>query len=135
MSKKYIYFRADATVGNDDDAAAGSNVYSLDSFRGMESTGDSEITLFFEGKHNLFSSGHDDRNSSDDPVTPAFGKTDRVPIALTTANTHKQAMKEVANAFAKAKGAFLVVGDDLDSEYLASGIASVSNATVQIDHA
>ena len=57
MAEKYLYFRSDATAANDDDAAAGSNVYPLSSFLGMESTANSTMTLYFKPKRNHLSGG------------------------------------------------------------------------------
>ena len=98
MAEKYLYFRGDATLALDDDNADGSNVYPLSSFKGMESASDTTFTLFFEQKHNSFSS-HDDA---------AFGKNDRVTLTCGE-NLQKASMKALAEAFASAKSSFLVV--------------------------
>lgn len=50
MAEKYLYFRGDATLTSDDDAADGSNVYPLSSFKGMESVSDTTIELIFCSK-------------------------------------------------------------------------------------
>ena len=124
--EKYLYFRSDATLANDDDAAAGSNTYPLSSFLGMESVGDSTIQLFFTGKHNSYASGHDDAT---------FGINDSVVITISTANNQKAVMKGLVEAFNNAKGSFLVVADDHAGEYLVGDIASVANFTVIADNA
>ena len=124
MAEKYLYFRGDATLASDDDAADGSNVYPLSSFRGMESVSDTTITLFFAQKHNSFSS-HDDA---------AFGKNDSVTITVST-NAQKSAMRELSLAFAKSKDDFIVVADDVESDYIIPDITAVSDFTVQADHA
>ena len=88
MAEKYLYFRGDATLANDDDAADGSNVYPLSSFRGMESVSDTTITMY-----------------------------------------------RLCDVFASSKDNFIVVADDVDSEYIVDGITEVSDFTVQADHA
>ena len=123
--EKYLYFRSDATLSNDDDNAAGSNVYPLSSFKGMETSGASTFTMFFEQKHNSFSS-HDD---------PAFGINDQVVVTITTANNQKAVMEELTRHFANSSDHFIVVADDHAGEYLASDIASVANFTVAANHA
>lgn len=124
--EKYLYFRSDATLANDDDAAAGSNTYPLSSFLGMESVGDSTIELFFTGKHNSFAGG---------ATTATLGVNDSVVITISTANNQKAVMKGLVEAFNNAKGSFLVVADDHAGEYLVGDIASVANFNVIADHA
>tara|TARA_R110002012_G_scaffold50120_2_gene129743 strand:- start:731 stop:1105 length:375 start_codon:yes stop_codon:yes gene_type:complete len=124
MAEKYLYFRGDATIGNDDDAADGSNLYPLSSFRGMESVSDTTITMFFAQKHNSFAS-HDDA---------AFGKNDRVTLTVGT-NDQKNVMKEIAVALSGSESAFIIVADDVAGEYLVSGVTAVSDFTVQGDQA
>tara|TARA_R110002012_G_scaffold236767_1_gene410478 strand:+ start:342 stop:716 length:375 start_codon:yes stop_codon:yes gene_type:complete len=123
--EKYLYFRATATLADDDDAANGSNTYPLSSFLGMESVGDSTFEMFFKQKHNSFSS-HDDA---------VFGVNDSVVITITTANNQKAVMQELVKIFANSKDEFIVVADDYSSEYAHSDIASVGAFTVTADHA
>jgi hypothetical protein len=125
MAEKYLYFRGTAAIGNDDDAAAGSNLYPLSSFRGMESVSDTTITMFFAQKHNSFAS-HDDA---------AFGKNDRVTLTVGTNNPQKNVMKEIAVALSGSESAFIIVADDVAGEYLVSGVIGVSDFTVQGDQA
>ena len=119
--EKYLYFRSDATLANDDDAAAGSNIYPLSSFLGMESTGNNTFELFFKGKHNSYASGHDDAT---------FGINDSVVITTTTANNQKTVMKALVELFANSRSKFIVVADDHAAEYAVSGIDSVANFSV-----
>ena len=125
MAEKYLYFRGTAAIGNDDDAAAGSNLYPLSSFRGMESVSDTTITMFFAQKHNSFAS-HDEA---------AFGKNDRVTLTVGTNNPQKNVMKEIAVALSGSESAFIIVADDVAGEYLVSGVIGVSDFTVQGDQA
>mgnify|MGYP003109911766 CR=1 FL=1 len=115
-----MYFRSDATLANDDDAAAGSNTYPLSAFRGMESTSDTTLTLYFDGKVNF----HGDGTANVDNLA------DTVVLTITTANNQKAVMQGLVEAFNNAKGSFLVVADDHASEYLVGDIASVGNFSV-----
>ena len=120
--EKYLYFRSDATLANDDDAAAGSNTYPLSAFRGMESTSDTTLTLYFDGKVNF----HGDGSAAN-----ADNLADTVVLTISTANNQKAVMQGLVEAFNNAKGSFLVVADDHASEYFVGDIASVGNFTVQ----
>lgn len=119
---KYLYFRSDATLANDDDNANGSNVYPLSSFKGMESSSDTTFTMYFEPKVNSFGDGS---------AANADNLSDTVVITITTANNQRAVMEELTRHFAKSKDSFIVVADDHAGEYLASDIASVGNFTVQ----
>ena len=123
--EKYLYFRSDATLANDDDAANGSNTYPLSAFRGMESTSDTTLTLYFDGKVNF----HGDGTANADNLA------DTVVLTISTANNQKAVMQGLVEAFNNAKGSFLVVADDHAGEYLVGDIASVANFTVIADHA
>jgi len=118
--EKYLYFRSDATLANDDDAAGGSNTYPLSTFRGMESTSDTTLTLYFDGKVNF----HGDGTANVDNLA------DTVVLTISTANNQKAVMKGLVEAFNNAKGSFLVVADDHAGEYLVGDIASVGDFTV-----
>ncbi len=45
--EKYLYFRTQATIGDDDDSAQ-SACFPLSSFVGMHPTSDTALTLFFK---------------------------------------------------------------------------------------
>ena len=119
---KYLYFRAEATIGNDD-ASGDSVCYPVSSLMGMEPTSDVELTLYFEQLSNQFSDSED----ADDNE----GLTDIVKLTVDT-NTHKAAMKNIVDAIAYGKEAFIVIGDDLstDTEYI-TGITAVVSITVR----
>ena len=125
MAEKYLYFRGDATLGNDDDAADGSNVYPLSSFKGMESVSDTTIELFFAQKHNSFAGGHDDAT---------FGINDSVVLTVGT-NNQKAVMQGLTEAFVLSKEVFLVVADDVTGAYLVGDISACADFTVQADNA
>ena len=54
---KYFYVRKDSTIGNDDDAVNGSNLFPVATWLGMESTSDTTSTMYFKGRVNSFSGG------------------------------------------------------------------------------
>ena len=96
--EKYLYFRADATVGNDDDETAGSKVYPVSAFRGMVS-----------GTSTALGAVTDDADAFSVYFTP-MGKTlsaedeaasdnvDVVVVAITTDNNQKAVMASVVSA-------------------------------------
>ena len=96
--EKYLYFRADATVGNDDDETAGSKVYPVSAFRGMVS-----------GTSTALGAVTDDADAFSMYFTP-MGKTlsaedeaasdnvDVVVVAITTDNNQKAVMASVVSA-------------------------------------
>ena len=119
---KYLYFRAEATIGNDD-ATGDSVCYPASSLMGMEPTDDAELTLYFKQLSNQFSDSED----ADDNE----GLTDIVKLTVGT-NAHKAAMKNIVDWIAYGQEAFMVIGDDLstDTEYI-SGITAVVSITVR----
>tara|TARA_Y100000034_G_scaffold9524_1_gene10177 strand:- start:510 stop:887 length:378 start_codon:yes stop_codon:yes gene_type:complete len=119
---KFLYFRAEATIGNDD-ASGDSVCYPVSSLMGMEPTGDEELTLYFKQLSNQFS---DSEDADDDE-----GLTDIVKLTVGT-NAHKAAMKNIVDVIAYGNEAFIVIGDDLssDTEYI-SGITAVVSITVR----
>ena len=119
---KFLYFRAEATLANDD-ATGDSVCYPVSSLMGMEPTSDVELTLYFKQLSNQFSDSED----ADDNE----GLTDIVKLTVGT-NTHKEAMKNIADAIVYGKEAFIVVGDDqTDKTQYITGISGVVSITVR----
>jgi hypothetical protein len=54
---KYFYVRKDSTIGNDDDAVNGSNLFPVATWLGMESSSDTTSTMYFTGRMNSFAAG------------------------------------------------------------------------------
>ena len=119
---KYLYFRAQATLANDD-ATGDSVCYPVSSLMGMEPTSDVELTLYFKQLSNIFS---DSEDADDDE-----GLTDIVKLTVGT-NAHKAAMKNIVDAIVYGNESFIVVGDDRSTvtEYI-SGITAVVSITVR----
>tara|TARA_R110002049_G_scaffold122107_1_gene276946 strand:+ start:104 stop:514 length:411 start_codon:yes stop_codon:yes gene_type:complete len=98
--ENYLYFRSDATVGNDDDETAGSTMYPASSFRGMVSgtatalgvvADDADaFSMFFTPKGQTGGHGDADGASGDN--------VDVVVVAITTDNNQKAVMKSVVAA-------------------------------------
>ena len=122
---KYLYFRAQATIGNDD-ATGDSACYPISSLLAMQPTADDTLTLYFKQLSNIFSDSAEDADADE-------GRTDTVDLTIPV-NTHKTAMKVIADAIVYSNEAFVVVGDNLssDTEYLnGSGITAIATITVR----
>ena len=123
--EKYLYFRTQATIGDDDDAAQ-SACWPLSSFVGMHPTADDTLALHFKPQIVAESDGQDGNVIN----------TDKVILTLASVNTHKAAMKGIIKAFNDAssfKGEsadsdFIVVADDISTgtSYITPEISAVS---------
>ena len=99
--ERYLYFRKDATIGNDDDAANGSTCYPASALRGMCSgdaalggtvTGDTDrLSLFFTPK------GVVPAGAPDGSVNADGDHCDIVVLDLTAVNTQKAALTDLVN--------------------------------------
>jgi|TARA_R100000482_G_scaffold117740_1_gene61456 hypothetical protein len=117
---KYLYFRSDSTLANDDDSAAGSNAYPVSSFLGMESTSDTSLTMYFKPKVNAFSGGE---------AANVDYLNDSVALTCGT-NKQKEVMNTIIREINKGGGDdFIVVADDQESVYL-DGITAVADFSV-----
>ena len=83
--EKYLYFRTQATIADDDDSAA-SACFPLSSFLGMHPTADDTLTLFFIPQIRIAGGVTDGAD---------FTNSDKVVLTLATVNTHKAAMKGI----------------------------------------
>ena len=97
--ERYLYFRADGTVTNDDDETAGSKVYPVSAFRGMVAgtatalgavTDDADaFSMFFTPMGTVGNGGTGD---SDDGTGD---HVDVIVVAITTDNNQKAVMDAV----------------------------------------
>tara|TARA_R100001082_G_scaffold23136_1_gene11220 strand:+ start:1034 stop:1432 length:399 start_codon:yes stop_codon:yes gene_type:complete len=131
MKQKYLYFRTQATDGNDD-ARGDSALFPALSLMGMQPTGDSELTLYFKPMMRRFPSGNEpDADAS-------FDNHDSVALTLSSANTHLAAMRAITNVINNDNFALITIAND-DSggtEYLSgSGISACGTITVQDSYA
>ena len=128
--EKYLYFRTQATIADDDDSAQ-SACFPLSSFLGMHPTGDSSLTLFFIPQIRVAGGVTDGQD---------FTNSDSVVLTLGSANTHKAAMKGLIKAFGNAASFredsadadFIVVADDLSSStsYITPEVSAVGAISI-----
>ena len=125
--EKYLYFRTQATLA-DDDASADSAVFPLSSFVGMHPTSDTALTLFFKPQIRNQSDAQDGNVVNNDSVVLTVGTND-----------HKDAMQALIKALYKDEGFnvdgadnFVVVADDLstNTKYLVSEVTAVGTITI-----
>jgi|TARA_R100000479_G_C6382716_1_gene201788 hypothetical protein len=122
MNEKYLYFRTQATIG-DDDGTGESCCFPLSALVGMQPTADSSLTLYFKSMLN---------RDGMDVGSNAVVVSDSVTLTLATANTHKEAMQDLCERFLSSKDGMIVVGDDLstNTEYFSTLISAVGTITV-----
>jgi len=132
--KRYLYFRTEATDGNDD-ATGDSACWPASSLMGMQPTSDTALTLYF--KSMLRGSGQEGAADS----AANLDNNDSVTVTI-PANTHLVAMKAIAKAIFTGKSftnnnflpsLIIVANDDSGgTEYLeGSGITACGTITVQ----
>ena len=125
--EKYLYFRTQATLADDDDSAQ-SAVFPLSSFVGMHPTSDTALTLFFKPQIRNAGDGQDGNVVNNDSVVLTVGTND-----------HKDAMQALIKAFKAEKGfnvdgddSFVVVADDLSNStrYVVSEVTACGAITI-----
>ena len=117
--EKYLYFRTQATIGDDDDIAQ-SVMHPASSFVGGYPTSDTALTLAFRSMNNQATDG-------DNEVVVS----DTVVLTVGT-NKHKEALQDIVAVInAHPNGdPFIVVGDDNAATYLGGGnITAVGTIT------
>ena len=126
MNDKYLYFRTQATIG-DDDSSADSMCFPLSRLTGMVPTADDTLNLYFAPVIMKEKVQFDHDGDSTTSV-----KNDYVVVTLSTANTHKDVIDRLSRLFASSVHAeqFISVADDLKSTYAVSGIAGLSTISV-----
>ncbi len=119
--EKYLYFRTQATLADDDDSAQ-SAMYPVSSLKGIHPTSDTAITLFFEPQIRDESDAQDDNVVNNDSV-----------VLTTGTNKAKEAMQDLVEAINAHPNMdpFIVVGDDNASSYIGNGnITAVGAITI-----
>ena len=120
---KYLYFRATATLTDDDQNDEGSNMVNAEDLISMEATSDTTITMRFKPRMNAFAAGG---NAAAD----ADNITDSVVLTHAT-NKAKNVMGAIARAINYGgSDSMVVVADDVDSEYVTSEVTAVGNFTI-----
>jgi len=122
MKEKYLYFRTDATLA-DDDGTGNSACFPLSSFAGAIPTADSTLTLYFKSMLNY----DGDSDGANEIVI-----SDSVQLTLATANTHKSTLEALVSFFNSPRDGMLVIGDDLATapEHFSPLISAVGTITV-----
>ena len=124
MKEVYLYFRTQATIGDDDDSAQ-SGVFLLSKLRGMHPTGDTALTLFFEPQIPFLAAAEADQ----------FANSDSVILTVGT-NDHKDAIADLCRLFAGAANGgihadgYIDVADDLTATYAVSTVTAVGVISV-----
>jgi hypothetical protein len=134
MFKKMLYFRTEATIG-DDDATADSVMFDSANFLGAQPTGDSALTLYFKNivRTHEYPGPHDTDSAVHLVNSGGFNEGDNVTLNLTTANTHKKVLAEIMQGIAESNESVIVIADDLsgNTTYITDGIADVGTIDVQ----
>ena len=124
--EKYLYFRTQATIG-DDDASADSMCFPLSRLTGMVPTADDTLNLYFAPVIMKEKVQFDHDGDSTTSV-----KNDYVVITLSSNNTHKDVIASLSRLFSGGphSDGYIDVADDLTSTYAVSGIAGLSSISV-----
>ena len=130
MKEVYLYFRTQATLG-DDDASADSMCFPLSRLTAMVPTADDTLTLFFQPvimkeKVQFDHDGDSTTSVINDKVVCTIG-----------ANDHKDAISALSRLFSGAASGgsvyndgVIVVADDLASKYAVSEVTALSTISV-----
>mgnify|MGYP003139777719 CR=1 FL=1 len=124
MKEVYLYFRTIGTIG-DDDAAGDSALYPLSSFKGMVPSADDTLNLYFTPAVAVMADGQDG----------AVVNNDKIVVSLSSNNTHKTVMADLARLFSGAANGgihhdgYIDVADDITGTYAVSGINGLSTMT------
>ena len=122
MSDKYLYFRTQATLADDDDSAQ-SAMFPLSSLQGMVPSADDTLNIYFKP---MIPVQHDDQNGS-------VINADYVVVTLSAVNTHKEVIERLTKQFARLDpraSKFISVADDYTGTFSVEGIAGLSTISV-----
>ena len=109
---KNLYFRTVAAAA-DDDASNDSLCVPYSSFKGAQPLSDTNLALYF------------------DVITDTVAGADTTRVELTvTANKHKEVLEAITNAVAFSNKQFVVIGDDVTSDYIAGDLTAVGTFDV-----
>ncbi len=128
MKEVYLYFRTQATIG-DDDAAGDSAMYPLSSLTGMVPSADDTLNLYFKKMVGV-------QQTTDDDVAEVLNN-DKIVVTLSSVNTHKDVIAKLSRLFAGAANGgihhdgFIDVVDDKAGTTAVTGIAGLSTITTE----
>ena len=101
MKEVYLYFRTQATIG-DDDAAGDSAMYPLSALKGMVPSADDTLNLYFTPMIATQEGGA----AAADVIN-----SDKVVVTLSTVNTHKTVIQDLARLFSGAANGGSIYND------------------------
>ena len=116
MAAKFLYFRKDSTVGNDDDVVNGSNMIAVDDIISIEATGNNSAVLRMKPRMNAFSGGE---GANVDYIT------DSITLTVGT-NAHKDVILDLGRAIASSRSAVVVLYDAVTGESVSDNLSGVS---------
>jgi hypothetical protein len=125
MKEVYLYFRTQATLGDDDDSAQ-SCMFPLSNLMGMHPTADDTLAIHFLPQI---------RNNGDGQAND-FTNNDKVIVTLSAVNTHKDVIAALSRLFAGAANGgihadgFIDVVDDNAGTQAVAGIAGLSTISI-----
>ena len=131
MKEVYLYFRTQATIGNDD-APEDSAMFPLSHLCGMAPSADDTLNIYFKPMIKQARNRFDHDGDSTSVVN-----SDYVVVTLSSNNTHKDVITRLSRLFAGAANGgihadgFIDVADDLTGTYAVSGIDGLSTISVQ----
>jgi len=137
--ENYLYFRTQATIANDDDAAQ-SGLFPVSSFLGMHPTGDNALTLFFKPRQLVDSTSSValNQDSTHDVTASTLqtiaSKTESDNVILTIiSNKHKEVMQALCNTMTQSQAGFINVADDISGapSYLHPNITACGTITIE----
>ena len=127
MKEVYLYFRTQATLG-DDDASSDSAMFPLSKLRGMVPSADDTLNIYFDP---MIPVQHDDQNAS-------VINADYV-VCTIGANDHKDAITALTRLFAGARNGgmvhqdgFISVADDYAGTYAVPEVTALSTISVAV---
>ena len=128
MKEVYLYFRTQATIGSDD-GAGDSAMYPLSHFCGAVPSAADTLNLYFKPAVAV------QANDPDDDAANIINN-DKIVVTLSSNNTHKDVIANLARLFSGAANGgsiysdgFVSVADDVTGVYAVSGIAGLSTMT------
>ena len=119
--EKYVYFRTEATLTDDDDQTS-SCLFPLSSFAGAYVVSTTLLCLTFEGMHEYKGGA----NRAHDNI-----------LITTSTNESRTVLRAILNEFSTGENIFIVIGDDESgtTEYLDSNISNVMAITIDLSDA
>ena len=128
MKEVQLYFRTQATIG-DDDASGDSAMYPLSSLTCMVPSADDTLNLYFKKMIGV-------QQNTDDDVAEVLNN-DKVVVSLSSVNTHKDVIARLSRLFAGAANGgihhdgFIDVVDDKAGTTAVTGISGLSTITTE----